>query len=43
MICGAAENVQKSDGICLQFVYIHPLTMKARGGKLVLALRRKEC
>ena len=37
------KNVQRSHNICLQFVYIHPLTMEGRGGKLVLALRRKEC
>ena len=37
------KNVQRSHNICLQFVYIHPLTMEGRGGKLILALREKEC
>ena len=39
----AAEKVQISAALCLQFVYIHPLTTIGGGVKLVLALRDTEC
>ena len=39
----ARGKVQKPAAVCLQIVYIHPLTMDCGGGKLALALREREC
>ena len=36
-------KVQNSSALCLQFIYIHPLTLQGGGGKLLLALAEKEC
>ena len=37
------DSVFKSVAVCSQNVYIHPLTIGGRGGKLALALRKREC
>jgi len=37
------RNVKKPAGVCLQIVYIPPLTILTLGGKLTLALWESEC
>jgi len=37
------SKIQNSSALCLQFIYIHPLTLQGGGGKLLLALKEKEC
>ena len=37
------RKVQTLASVCSQIVYKHPLTLVFYGGKLALALRRKEC
>lgn len=36
-------KIQNSSVLCLQFIYIHPLTLQGGGGKLLLALKEMEC
>lgn len=37
------QPVRPEKIVCLQIVYIQPLTLRGRGGKLLLALREREC